>query len=417
MDFYSPNLSKTHFLAVAPGKQGLSSLDKVLFDVYFAIDDRKNVLAITEKLGLKMYKIRQSIESLWKQGLVVQVEVLDESYLQLLKLSFARILGGGADGIIEKVASKSGLDVSEIPVSRIEKFVGELADEISDFETREKFIGFMLRMAPGFSEFKDKNWKPVPEKSDFKIVNEQASVQSELDGGKKGDSGPGRSKGKIRELLDRIIARRSKGNVQAADALKVKLALKGINPEHFSTDTADDPALLKRVQSMAKEFGVSANTDQEPSVGKIKLIIDSIITQRSGGNPAIARAIKTKLVLKGINPDYYSLEMPDNPGVLEKVKNLAHSYGVSVGGSKSRSFGKVKLILDAIITQKSKGDPVAAMSIKKKFVAKGVDPDRYGYTTPDHPILLKKLETLAANIGVRFETDNRTSEPEDSKEA
>jgi hypothetical protein len=411
MDFQSANLPETHFLAVPTEKQGLSALDKALSDVYFAIDDRKSVLVIAEKLGLKLNKIRKSLASLWEQGLVVRVEVLDKSYLQHLRQSFAQIVGEEADRTIEEVARRLGLDLSEIPMSRAEEFVGELAGEIPDPREGEKFVGFMLRIVPGLTEFKENYKKSKTKTSTLQTADKKASLQSDTDGRNKGDSGKARSKGKIRELLDRIIARRSKGNLQAAEALKVKFALKGINPEHFSAETMDDPALLQRMVSMAQDYGISTDTDQQVSVGKIKLIIDSIITQRSGGNPQIARAMKTKLVLKGINPDDYSLNMPDNPVILEKVKNLAHSYGVSVGESKSQSIGRIKLILETIIVMKSKGNPKIAMSLKNQFIKKGLDPDRYSYMTPDNPILLKKLETLARSLGVLLQSDSRISKP------
>jgi hypothetical protein len=64
--------------------------------------------------------------------------------------------------------------------------------------------------------------------------------------------------------------------------------------------------------------------------GQIKLMIESIISQRSKGNPTIALTTKTKLVLKGINPDRFDSTSADDPAVLAKVRAFATELGVRV---------------------------------------------------------------------------------------
>jgi len=56
--------------------------------------------------------------------------------------------------------------------------------------------------------------------------------------------------------------------------------------------------------------------------GKIRQMIDSIITQRAKDNPMLERVIKTKLILKGINPNKYTLQSDDDPGVLAKLEKM-----------------------------------------------------------------------------------------------
>lgn len=56
--------------------------------------------------------------------------------------------------------------------------------------------------------------------------------------------------------------------------------------------------------------------------GKIKQIIDSIIEQRAKDNPMLERVIKTKLILKGINPNKYTLQSDDDPVVLGKLEKM-----------------------------------------------------------------------------------------------
>ena len=62
--------------------------------------------------------------------------------------------------------------------------------------------------------------------------------------------------------------------------------------------------------------------------GKIKVLLDAIIEKRSNGSPTLAATTKTKLILKGINPDKYGPNSPDDPLVLKKVQDLAARVGV-----------------------------------------------------------------------------------------
>ncbi len=56
--------------------------------------------------------------------------------------------------------------------------------------------------------------------------------------------------------------------------------------------------------------------------GKIRQMIDSIITQRAKDNPMLERVIKTKLILKGINPNKYTLQSEDDPIVIGKLEKM-----------------------------------------------------------------------------------------------
>jgi len=61
--------------------------------------------------------------------------------------------------------------------------------------------------------------------------------------------------------------------------------------------------------------------------GKVKRMIDSIIEQRSRGDPVLLKTTKTKLMLKGINPDRFTLKSEDDPKILEKLNKLMKELG------------------------------------------------------------------------------------------
>jgi len=56
--------------------------------------------------------------------------------------------------------------------------------------------------------------------------------------------------------------------------------------------------------------------------GKIRQMIDSIIKQRSKENPMLVRIVKTKLILKGIDPAKFTLQSDDDPVVIGKLKEM-----------------------------------------------------------------------------------------------
>lgn len=64
--------------------------------------------------------------------------------------------------------------------------------------------------------------------------------------------------------------------------------------------------------------------------GQIKRLIDSIIQQRAKGDPLIAIMTKSKLVLRGVDPDRFNSESEDNPEVLTIVRAIAAELATKV---------------------------------------------------------------------------------------
>lgn len=153
------------------------------------------------------------------------------------------------------------------------------------------------------------------------------------------------SRGRAKKILDAIILKRSRGVGAIAKAIKVKIALKGINPDNLTPNTPDDPVLLKKLLKLAQSYGLRVKTKADQSKGKTKLIIDSIITQRSGGDPTVAKLIRTKFMLKGINPDAFSLDTPDDPNLVKRLKDLAAKMGVQISSAKARVGNQIEQML------------------------------------------------------------------------
>ena len=64
--------------------------------------------------------------------------------------------------------------------------------------------------------------------------------------------------------------------------------------------------------------------------GQIKRMLDTIIAERARGNPILIQTTKTKLTLKGFDPDKFNTASPDDPAVMEKVKAIAAELGIRV---------------------------------------------------------------------------------------
>lgn len=64
--------------------------------------------------------------------------------------------------------------------------------------------------------------------------------------------------------------------------------------------------------------------------GQVYSALQKIITARSNGNPALAQATSTKLLMKGIDPSKWNSSSPDDPAMLSKVKAAAAEFGVSI---------------------------------------------------------------------------------------
>ncbi len=56
--------------------------------------------------------------------------------------------------------------------------------------------------------------------------------------------------------------------------------------------------------------------------GKIKRQIDALVAERAKGNETLARVIRTKLILKGIDPEKYSAHSADEPEILRKLEKM-----------------------------------------------------------------------------------------------
>jgi hypothetical protein len=64
--------------------------------------------------------------------------------------------------------------------------------------------------------------------------------------------------------------------------------------------------------------------------GTARKLVDTIITEKANGDKAIEKSIRVKLILGGIMVDKLTSSTPDDPALINKIKNIASGYGVQV---------------------------------------------------------------------------------------
>jgi hypothetical protein len=64
--------------------------------------------------------------------------------------------------------------------------------------------------------------------------------------------------------------------------------------------------------------------------GEAKKIIDIIVMARSKGDPAMMSIVRTKLILKGLNPSRFSADSDDDPLIIDKLKQAAREFEVAI---------------------------------------------------------------------------------------
>ena len=60
--------------------------------------------------------------------------------------------------------------------------------------------------------------------------------------------------------------------------------------------------------------------------GQVRDLIGTIVRERSKGNPVVAIATETKIILNGINPKKWHAGSPDDPQTIALLNQIAQPY-------------------------------------------------------------------------------------------
>jgi hypothetical protein len=63
--------------------------------------------------------------------------------------------------------------------------------------------------------------------------------------------------GRIREMIDKLIKERAKGNSTVEKTIRAGLLMRGIKVENYDRSSADDPVIINKLNDMGKTYGIN----------------------------------------------------------------------------------------------------------------------------------------------------------------
>ena len=130
------------------------SLDADMIRLLIAIDENKNLYQIAEEVNVGTAEFKKALSKLLDQGLIEPVQkdihVLNQSFIETLRLNLSRAIGPMAEILIEDMAAEMEMDPSAIPVNQAAELIAHLSLEIPDEENQIQFKKAMLAILNKF---------------------------------------------------------------------------------------------------------------------------------------------------------------------------------------------------------------------------------------------------------------------------
>ena len=124
------------------------SLDADAIRLLIAIDESKSLNQIADEVDLDSISFRQALSKLLEQGLIEPVPtgipLLDESFLESLRINLSKAIGPMAEILIEDVVEQMDLDSAGIPVNQAAELITQLSREVPDGVNQIQFKKSML---------------------------------------------------------------------------------------------------------------------------------------------------------------------------------------------------------------------------------------------------------------------------------
>ena len=130
------------------------SLDADMIRLLIAIDENKNLYQIAEEVDMGTSTFKKALSKLLDQGLIEPVQkdipVLDQSFIQALRINLSRAIGPMAEILIEDMAAEMEIDPTAIPVNQAAELIAHLSLEIPDEDNQIQFKKSMLTILNKF---------------------------------------------------------------------------------------------------------------------------------------------------------------------------------------------------------------------------------------------------------------------------
>jgi len=124
------------------------SLDADMIRLLIAINESKSLYQIADEVDMGNSSFRQALSRLLDQGLIEPVKkdisVLDESFLESLRINLSKAIGPMAEILIADVTEEMELDPDRIPVNQAAEMITHLSLEVPDEENQIQFKRSMI---------------------------------------------------------------------------------------------------------------------------------------------------------------------------------------------------------------------------------------------------------------------------------
>jgi predicted ArsR family transcriptional regulator len=393
MVFQSPDFAKLRFRKTLRQKEASFSLNGKLCKIFFAVEENRTAAQIAAELHISLADARQGLENLYAQGVIApltdQIPHLPDSIMAQIQHRLGRALGSQTRACSEilKVIRHTSEDGRRIHLTQARTFLNRLCDRIPQAPARQQFrtqVAALLRerLTPALSGM-----------------------------GSPGSEDTGR--GRTHAIIAAIIAARSRGNPSHVARIKDAFRRYGIDPDRHRPDTRDDPKIVARLERMAGKADIALPAPVEyRSAAELRRLLDSIIKERHGDSPSLARNLRNRLRLRGIHTGNEDATGTVNADLLDQFYLLAGDLGIDTQAIKRHptapttrgriktTRGRIKQMIDRILQQQSPNAPHRTMALRTKLLLRGIDPEAYTHQTPDDPKILRLVEEIAQRLGM-----------------
>ena len=148
MDIGWTGRSDIYYRKVIRADNDKVSLDADMIRLLIAIDESKSLYQIADEMDMDNSTFRQALSRLLDQGLIEPVQkdipVLDESFLESLRINLSKAIGPMAEILIADVTEEMELDPARIPVNQAAEMITHLSLEVPDEENQIQFKRSMI---------------------------------------------------------------------------------------------------------------------------------------------------------------------------------------------------------------------------------------------------------------------------------
>jgi hypothetical protein len=150
MDIVSTDLAKMFFRKVTPADSNEIRLNADMIRLLMVIDENKDLLQISNEVGMDISMLNQILSKLLKLKLIEPVEkknrFLSKKFLEDLRLNLSQAIGPMAQILIEDTVAEMELKMSEIPWHQAAELISNIAREVPEENNQVEFKKAMIEV-------------------------------------------------------------------------------------------------------------------------------------------------------------------------------------------------------------------------------------------------------------------------------